>query len=53
MAWRPPSTGSVTPVLKLAASEARKAMAAATSSTSPVRPIAWVVWGQHVQTGDY
>lgn len=42
MAWRPPSTGRLTPVMKLAASDARKAMACATSSTSPGRPRAWV-----------
>ena len=42
MAWRPPSTGRLTPVIKLAASDARKAMLCATSSTSPGRPSAWV-----------
>ena len=42
MACLPPSTGRLTPVMKLAESEARKAMAWATSSTSPGRPSAWV-----------
>lgn len=42
MAWRPPSMGRLTPVMKLAASDARKAMLWATSSTSPGRPRAWV-----------
>ena len=39
----PPSTGSWTPVIKDAASEARNAMAAATSFASPARPRACVV----------
>ena len=43
MACLPPSTGSVTPVLKEASSEARKAMARATSAASPGRPSACVV----------
>lgn len=42
MAWRPPSIGRLTPVMKLAASDARKAMLWATSSTSPGLPRAWV-----------
>lgn len=44
IAWRPPSMGRLTPVMKLAASEARKAMLCATSSTSPGRPRACVCW---------
>lgn len=43
MAWRPPSTGSVTPVQKEERSEARNSTASATSSGSPTRPIACVV----------
>lgn len=44
IAWRPPSMGRLTPVMKLAASDARKAMLCATSSTSPGRPRACVCW---------
>ena len=40
---RPPSTARVWPVMKDAASEARKAIVSATSFTSPTRPMAWVV----------
>ena len=43
MVLLPPSTASVCPVMKEAASEARKAIVSATSETSPTRPMAWVV----------
>ena len=38
IAWRPPSTGTVAPVMKEAASDARNAMVDATSSGCPGRP---------------
>ncbi|KZS17946.1 Uncharacterized protein APZ42_015968 [Daphnia magna] len=41
---RPPSTGSVTPVMNEASSEARNAIALATSSAVPGRPRACVVF---------
>ena len=43
MVLLPPSTAKVWPVMKDAASEARKAMVEATSDTSPTLPMAWVV----------
>lgn len=39
---RPPSTGSVTPVIQAALGEARKAIASATSSGWPILPKGWV-----------
>ena len=42
IACRPPSTGTWTPVMNDALSEAKKAIVWATSSGSPGRPRAWV-----------
>ena len=44
MACLPPSTGSVTPVMNDAASDAKNAMALATSMASPGRPRACVLF---------
>ena len=44
MAWRPPSTGMLTPVMYDESSDAKNAMVLATSIGSPTRPKAWVVF---------